>query len=817
MTHRTGTPDEMRTIKEWIHGVMGNAPAKPFVVLDCRTQGWGTLQTNQSISGGPIRLNGKTFTHGLGTHAYSEILVKSNTPLKRFTAFAGVDDNAMTRQAAIRMIFSVEVNGKEVCNAGPLAVSDNPAEVNVDLGGATEFVLKAREETGTAHLAHANWADAKVVLADGKALTLGTAESEGFFPGPPFSFQYNGQASSTLLGDWTRTNGSAKADKGVTSYWSAWRDPKTGLECRMEAKEFSDFPAAEWVLKFKNTGDADTPILENIQPLDLVWSGINNPVLHYSFGSNCRIDDFLYQQTPIASGAKIRKTSSGGRSAEETLPFFNVATPTEGFITAIGWTGQWAAEFAFSGNVLKTRAGMEKTHLKLHPGEEIRTPSILVLAWQGASPLRGNNLLRQFILQHHTYRPDGKTIPTPITCAHWGGMKTSEQLARVKVIADQKLDYDYYWIDAGWYGPADSYSPDEFTGDWAIHVGNWNCNPAAHPNGLKPISDAIHKAGMKFLLWFEPERAIYGTPLTLEHPEWFLGDKTKGANVLFNLGIPEACKWLTDYICGLIREHGVDCYRQDFNIAPLPFWQKADAPDRQGMSEIRHIEGLYAFWDEILRRNPGLIIDNCSSGGRRIDLEMTGRSIPLWRSDVQCWPNFDPTASQVHTYGLVHWVPCSTTGTHMKRGDTYNFRSAMCTGVQFGLYGYERDKIDPNYPYDWHRKMIADQRRAIPYFLGDFYPLTSCSTSPEEWMAYQMHRDDLNEGFIVAFRREKSPFIAADFNPQAFDEQATYEFEDADTGKKETITGQTLKTRGLRITLDTPRSSRLLFYRKTRG
>ena len=78
---------------------------------------------------------------------------------------------------------------------------------------------------------------------------------------------------------------------------------------------------------------------------------------------------------------------------------------------------------------------------------------------------------------------------------------------------------------------------------------------------------------------------------------------------------------MTERISSLIEEFGVTIYRQDFNMAPGPVWTEADTPDRVGMSEIRHIEGLYAFWDELLARHPGLVIDNCSSGGRRIDLE----------------------------------------------------------------------------------------------------------------------------------------------------------------------------------------------------
>src|SRR5262249_34939087 len=153
------------------------------------------------------------------------------------------------------------------------------------------------------------------------------------------------------------------------------------------------------------------------------------------------------------------------------------------------------------------------------------------------------------------------------------------------------------------------------------------------------------------MLWFEPERVYKGTPWHKSHPEWLLGNG--GDNFLLNLGNPAARKFLTDFISVRIDEFGLGCYRQDFNIDPLAFWQAADALDRQGATEIHYIEGLYAFWDELLKRHPNLMIDNCASGGRRLDLETLGRATPFWRTDG---PR-DPIAHQCHTLGLLSWVP----------------------------------------------------------------------------------------------------------------------------------------------------------------
>jgi len=102
---------------------------------------------------------------------------------------------------------------------------------------------------------------------------------------------------------------------------------------------------------------------------------------------------------------------------------------------------------------------------------------------------------------------------------------------------------------------------------------------------------------------------------------------------LLDLGNPDARRHVLELVSGMISEVGIDVYRLDFNMEPLEYWRSTDEPDREGMHEIRHVEGLYALWDELRARHPGPAIDNCSSGGRRNDLETISRSYPRWRSD----------------------------------------------------------------------------------------------------------------------------------------------------------------------------------------
>ena len=141
-----------------------------------------------------------------------------------------------------------------------------------------------------------------------------------------------------------------------------------------------------------------------------------------------------------------------------------------------------------------------------------------------------------------------------------------------------------------------------------------------------------------------------------KHPEWILGGKQGG---LLNFGNPDVLKWVTEHVDQVLLSEGIDLYRQDFNMDPLAYWRAADAKDRQGIAEIRHITNLLAYWDELKRRHPNMIIDECASGGRRNDLEMMRRAVPMWRSDK----TMEPIGQQSMTYGISMWLPYFGTGT----------------------------------------------------------------------------------------------------------------------------------------------------------
>jgi alpha-galactosidase len=619
--------------------------------------------------------------------------------------------------------------------------------------------------------------------------------------GVPFSFVYGGKPSAELLKDWTRTAETRELPDRIC-HCVAWTDPHSGLRVAAEVVAYKRYAAVDWVLHFENTGKQDTPILEDIQAVDvpLATAAVQRPgVLHHLAGDDCSPRSFLPLESPLPAGGKIRLAPVGGRSSNGTFPFFNFEYEKRGLLVAVGWTGQWAAslERAAAGPT-RLRAGMERTHLLLHAGETIRSPRILLMAWQD-DRTAAHNRFRRLVLFHYTPKEGPRPLAVPVfwQCydryhGHATWPTEAGQLHAANMA--HRMGCDFLWLDAAW-----------FPGEFPNGVGNWFCKPQAFPRGLKPVSDACHKAGMKFVVWFEPERVAAGTQIAREHPEFVFGGAQGG---LFRLDDPAARRWLTDLLVRRIEEYGMDWYRNDFNLDPLPFWRGNDPADRQGMTEIRYVEGHYAMWDELRARRPGLFIDNCASGGRRIDLETISRSIALWRSDTACGPGRGDW-HQAQALGMSYYLPlhqiCAWTP------DAYEVRSASGAGgiVQFDFLG--RD-----FSPEAARNAVAELRENQKYFYGDFYPLTRASTEPEGFLAYQVHRPDLGAGLVLAFRRAacKTPEITV--MPGGLRPDAQYEIDFVDEARQKTtkqMPGRLLAA-GLSLAIPQPRSSLLVRYRQ---
>lgn len=639
---------------------------------------------------------------------------------------------------------------------------------------------------------------------------------------PPFSFILDEKPSEEFLRSWrwSRT-APASTDKNVVLRTFTYTDPRSGLEVVCDVKGYPEFRAVEWVLHFHNTSAKNSGQLTRVKvaDFDMVYPAAGALKIHYAEGNKISKADYAPRTAEFRTEQPLHIEPHGGRSSEEAFPFFNLESEAsqQGVMVAVGWTGTWFADLEKRDpSRLTLAAGMLNTDLYLYPGEQIRTPSVALMFWSG-DRMNGHNRFRRLVLAHHSRKVDGSPFyplcsafnyRDPQPCGEYSCLTADWAIAMVRRYSMFELTPDVFWLDAGWHTGAGDFRHGK---SWANTTGNWTVDRERFPEGLKPVSDAVHEAGAKFMVWFEPERVVKGTQWATEHKEWMLDTEwPEGSEqstwYLFDLGNDKACDWLCKYYGDLIEENGIDYYRQDFNMLPAGYWRDADEPGRSGIKEIRHIENLYKFWDYLLDRFPDLLIDNCASGGKRLDWESIGRSAPLWRSDYYHYD--DPDGYQCHTYGLNFFLPIHGTGILLP--DQYSFRSSLSSALQCNW-----KVTEPSVSVLDMQQRIREYRDIREYYYEDYYPLSGTGdlTGSDVWLAYQMHRPSDDSGIVVAFRRQDAPDAEYTVRLGGLTPDASYTLLDCDTQAETVRSGREL-TEGLTLRLDNPKSSLLIKYRK---
>lgn len=633
-----------------------------------------------------------------------------------------------------------------------------------------------------------------------------------------FSFVCGGIPFEQLRCGWTKSPVElTPLPGGRVRRLQRWTDPRSGLEVRLVSVDYGDFPAVEWTVFVANRGTALSPLIEDLEGINTTLSSPStSTILRTTRGDNYSASS--YEPLAFPLDATVRRFEPvGGRPTNGAWPYFNLDGGTQGTLLALGWPGQWEARFSANDGTIRVVGGQQTSHLRLKPGEEIRSPLVALLFWRRPDWIAAQNLWRQWLVEHNLPRPGGK-LPPPSTAIAVGDFPSSAQgvIAALQQYLDQGVRVDYAWLDAGWY------RIDEVA-KWidSPGIGSWVADPRRFPHGIREVADFAHGHGMKFILWFEPERACQQSELWGQHAEWLLPWEPENKEYshirALDLGNPAARGWAKRYLSDFIERDHLDVYRQDANANPLGAWKTADAPDRQGMTENLYLQGYLEFWDTLLRGHPGLMIDSCASGGRRNDLETVRRSVPLLRSDYQGpqLPEQGPKGAmtadvfdgnQGHTYGLSLWLPYYGTGE--MSDDAYAFRSHLCP---FNVVG--TDGTHPDWP--GLRRRIADHEAiADVAFRGDFYPLTPYDKSQACWMAWEFCLPGGDRGYLQAFRRENNIQPQMSLPLRGLDPDAQYELTDRDSGKTLRLGGRELLTTGYPAYAASPRTALLVTFRK---
>ena len=197
-------------------------------------------------------------------------------------------------------------------------------------------------------------------------------------------------------------------------------------------------------------------------------------------------------------------------------------------------------------------------------------------------------------------------------CTTWG----NPTLENLKQIADrlEGKGVQFLVIDCGWYGHGDA---------WPQSVGDWDVNPERLPGGLKEAADYIRSKGMIPGLWFELE-SVGPTSSHYNDKEHLVKRDglplTVGGRRFWDMEDPWVVDYLTEKVIGQLKAGGFGYIKVDYNET---MGMGVDGGDSLGDGLQRKVEASRRFFQKIREEIPGIVIENCSSGGHRL-------TPPLW-------------------------------------------------------------------------------------------------------------------------------------------------------------------------------------------
>ena len=275
--------------------------------------------------------------------------------------------------------------------------------------------------------------------------------------------------------------------------------------------------------------------------------------------------------------------------------------------------------------------------------------------------------------------------PRPIAFNNWEGTYMKFTESKLKSLAKQAADLgcELFVLDDGWFGKRD---------DDASSLGDWNVYHKKLPHGIEGISGYVHKLGMQFGLWFEPEMVSPTADLMKAHPDWAVSDgihkPSLGRNQLvLDLTKPEVRDYLYEAVAQHLRTGCIDFVKWDYNrtFSDLP---------RSGSFCHDYILGLYDLVGRLVREFPNILFENCASGGGRNDLGMFSFFPQGWVSD-----DTDSLERAKMQQEMAFGYPPSVMSNHVSAKTNHQMLRKTSYGTKFdvaafGILGYEMDLND---------------------------------------------------------------------------------------------------------------------------
>ncbi len=355
---------------------------------------------------------------------------------------------------------------------------------------------------------------------------------------------------------------------------------------------------------------------------DSVYEKIRVGTFHNTWCAELNYTENTLKELGFLQGGvkRISVSSSGTWSTKEYLPqgFLMNTESQKAFLWQIENNGSWSYELSEQQGYYYLRAA--------GPGESENGWWKNLLSGEsftsvGAAIAFGESL-EETVSEMTKYRR--KIINRPESDLHqpvifndylnclWADPTTEKEIPVID--AAKATGAEIYCMDAGWYAD----------GVWWDTVGEWQVVERRFPGGIKKLFDYIKEKGMTPGIWLEPEVIGIKCPALskFEDSDLFM---RHGKRVIdhgryqFDFRSERVRNYLTEKVDWLVSELGIGYFKFDYNI-DAGIGTETDASSfGEGLSE--HGKAYLSWIDSLREKYPHLIIENCASGGMRMDYE----------------------------------------------------------------------------------------------------------------------------------------------------------------------------------------------------
>ena len=448
----------------------------------------------------------------------------------------------------------------------------------------------------------------------------------------------------------------------------------------------------------------------------------------------------------------------------------------------------------------------------LAAGENFVTPEVYMGIVAGDLDEAVNEMhdhIRRSVLCAPEIDPVNLAVGAGMGAEHDMSVETSKSFIRQFA----EMGAEIFIIDAGWE------CPPSFPIEWGECNGINVPNPDRYPNGLGELSDYCHEQGMKFALWVEIERLGKYASMREQHPEWIAKDIYGIQNGGFiDFTVPEAAQWCEDELTRIIEEYKLDMLRVDYNVSFRDYFAFRDPiPGKRECLSVRHQQAVYRMYQNLKRRFPNVVFENCAGGGGRTDLGIMKCFNHTWVSDCQKAPQ-----SVLITNGMTMVLPPERVdrlfagmGCHAYGSLDLQMRNTMLTHMSLNIVAPAATEPNPvQMEFVKHSVQIYKEfiRPMLPTAKIYHHTPDNSVIRDDGFCAYEIAALDGSRGAMAVYTLTSAGQTSRNILPKGINAGKTYKVTLDNSRASFVVSGYELLNNGIRIHIPASMASELVLF-----